>query len=79
MIERHRRYVSRGHHRLNYFRVPLHPPSQFSAKNTLRPVTVRQIISATQAHPDAEFKVDDQELGQVSPLLFSFRLARDME
>lgn len=52
---------------------------QFSAKNTLRPVTIRQIISATQAHPDAEFKVDDQELGQVSLLSSSLRIAQHME
>lgn len=32
---------------------------------TLRPVTIKQVLESTQAHPDAEFKIDDVELGHV--------------
>lgn len=35
--------------------------------NTLRPVTIKQIIDATQAHPDAEFRIDGAEVSQVCP------------
>jgi replication factor A2 len=34
--------------------------------NTLRPVTIKQILDAQQAHPDAEFRIDGVEVGQVS-------------
>ena len=37
-----------------------------SAKSALRPVTIRQIKSATQSNPDADFKIDGVELGQIS-------------
>ncbi len=34
--------------------------------NTLRPVTVKQIQSASQSHQDADFKIDDVEIGQLT-------------
>jgi hypothetical protein len=37
-------------------------------KDTLRPVTIKQIIDAQQPHPDAEFKLDGHEMTQVTPL-----------
>ncbi|KAH8679021.1 hypothetical protein BGZ60DRAFT_255612 [Tricladium varicosporioides] len=37
-----------------------------SGKETLRPVTIKQIIDATQAHPDGNFKVDDSEISQIT-------------
>ncbi|CAO1618947.1 unnamed protein product [Sympodiomycopsis kandeliae] len=40
--------------------------SKSAAKNNLRPVTIRQIRSASQSHPDADFKVDGHEIGQLS-------------
>ncbi|KAG4443205.1 hypothetical protein IFR05_001347 [Cadophora sp. M221] len=35
-------------------------------KETLRPVTIRQIIDAQQPHPDAEFKIDGAEVTQLT-------------
>ncbi|KAK5162653.1 hypothetical protein LTR04_003152 [Oleoguttula sp. CCFEE 6159] len=35
-------------------------------KDTLRPVTIKQILDAQQPHPDAEFKVDGSEITQVT-------------
>ncbi|KAL9124388.1 MAG: hypothetical protein Q9217_006275, partial [Psora testacea] len=35
-------------------------------KDTLRPVTIKQVLDAQQPHPDAEFKIDDVEITQVS-------------
>ena len=36
-------------------------------KDTLRPVTIKQLLDAQLPHPDAEnFKIDDTEIGQVS-------------
>ena len=37
-------------------------------KDTLRPVTIKQVVDAQQPHPDAEFKIDEVEIIQVSPL-----------
>ncbi|KTW32319.1 uncharacterized protein T551_05052 [Pneumocystis jirovecii RU7] len=37
-----------------------------SSGNTLRPVTIKQILEASQQHPDAEFKIDGVEIGQLS-------------
>ncbi|PWW76491.1 replication protein A, subunit RPA32 [Tuber magnatum] len=34
--------------------------------STLRPVTIRQVLEATQPHPEAEFKIDDVELTQLT-------------
>lgn len=39
---------------------------QTSAKQTLRPLTIRQIRNAEQPHPDADFRVDGQDIGQVT-------------
>ncbi|CZT45477.1 probable replication protein A subunit [Rhynchosporium secalis] len=35
-------------------------------KETLRPVTIRQIIDAVQPHPDADFKIDGAEITQLT-------------
>lgn len=35
-------------------------------QHALRPVTIRQLLSASQVHADAEFRVDDMELGQIT-------------
>ncbi|KAH9220164.1 hypothetical protein DL95DRAFT_357853 [Leptodontidium sp. 2 PMI_412] len=35
-------------------------------KETLRPVTIRQIIDAQQPHPDADFKIDGAEVTQLT-------------
>ncbi|GAK64515.1 replication protein A, subunit RPA32 [Moesziomyces antarcticus] len=37
-----------------------------ASNNTLRPVTIRQLINAEQPHPDADFIVDGAELGQLT-------------
>lgn len=39
---------------------------QAYGKDTLRPVTIKQVLEATQAHPDADFKLDGQEMTQVN-------------
>lgn len=39
--------------------------TQKEASHSLRPLTVAQILKATQAHADAEWTVDDSEIGQV--------------
>lgn len=36
-------------------------------QDTLRPVTIKQVLDAQQPHPDAEFKIDDIEITQVLP------------
>ncbi|CAD6448737.1 a65059be-1b1a-456d-b4b3-c41272c7c621 [Sclerotinia trifoliorum] len=35
-------------------------------KDTLRPVTIKQILDAEQPHPDADFKIDGSEVTQLS-------------
>ncbi|RDW80471.1 putative replication protein A subunit [Coleophoma crateriformis] len=35
-------------------------------KDTLRPVTIKQIIDATQPHPEADFKIDGSEVTQLT-------------
>ena len=42
---------------------------QKEASHSLRPLTVSQVLKATQAHADADWAVDDAEIGQVSCLL----------
>ncbi|EEP75469.1 predicted protein [Uncinocarpus reesii 1704] len=37
-----------------------------ATKESLRPVTIKQLNDATQAYTDAEFKIDDTEITQVS-------------
>ena len=39
---------------------------QKGGNNTVRPVTVKQIVSADQAHPDSDFQIDGHEVGSVS-------------
>jgi len=39
---------------------------QTFGKDTLRPVTIKQILDAEQAHPDAEFKLDGHEITQIT-------------
>ncbi|CAL8578446.1 Replication factor A protein 2 [Xanthoria parietina] len=36
------------------------------SKDTLRPCTIKQVLDATQPHPDAEFKIDDIEVQQIT-------------
>lgn len=45
---------------------------QRTAAQSLRPVTVKQVHSATQAHTDAEWMLEDMEIGQVSLTLFLY-------
>ncbi|KAI9825333.1 MAG: replication factor A protein 2 [Phylliscum demangeonii] len=41
-------------------------PSKTYGKDTLRPVTIRQLLLAQQPHPDAEFKIDGTEVTQIT-------------
>ncbi|KAL8712540.1 MAG: hypothetical protein Q9225_006930, partial [Loekoesia sp. 1 TL-2023] len=36
------------------------------SKDTLRPCTIKQVLDATQPHPDADFKIDDIEVQQLT-------------
>ncbi|KAL8848176.1 MAG: hypothetical protein Q9221_006784 [Calogaya cf. arnoldii] len=36
------------------------------SNNTLRPCTIKQVVEATQPHPDALFKIDDVEVEQIT-------------
>ncbi|KAI9821783.1 MAG: replication factor A protein 2 [Pycnora praestabilis] len=40
--------------------------SKTYGKDTLRPVTIKQVLDAQQPHPDAEFKIDGTEITQVT-------------
>ncbi|PQE13698.1 replication factor A2 protein [Rutstroemia sp. NJR-2017a BVV2] len=40
--------------------------SKTYGKDTLRPVTIKQILDAVQPHPDADFKIDGVEVTQLS-------------
>ncbi|TGO23500.1 hypothetical protein BPAE_0130g00180 [Botrytis paeoniae] len=40
--------------------------SKTYGKDTLRPVTIKQILEAVQPHPDADFKIDGSEVTQLS-------------
>lgn len=42
---------------------------QTYGKDTLRPVTIRQLLHALHPHPDAEFKVDGSDITQVLMLV----------
>lgn len=44
---------------------------QRSAPQSLRPVTIKQIYAATQAHTDAEWMLEEVEVGQVRSSLFN--------
>ncbi|EKM55343.1 uncharacterized protein PHACADRAFT_173451 [Phanerochaete carnosa HHB-10118-sp] len=37
-----------------------------NSQHALRPVTVKQLLSASQVHADAEFRIDDMELGHIT-------------
>ncbi|GJE87148.1 replication protein A subunit [Phanerochaete sordida] len=37
-----------------------------NAQQALRPVTISQLARASQAHADAEFRIDDMEIGQIT-------------
>ncbi|KAK6531186.1 replication factor A protein 2 [Arthrobotrys megalospora] len=41
-------------------------PSRSAAKNTLRPVTIKQIVEAQTPHDDNTFVIDDAETGNVA-------------
>jgi hypothetical protein len=43
--------------------------------STIRPVTIRQVLGAQQAHPDADFTIDGVEIGQVSDSLLALKNA----
>ncbi len=47
--------------------VPILTLFQAYGKDTLRPVTIKQVLDASQAHPDADFKLDGHEMTQVPP------------
>jgi hypothetical protein len=57
---------------LESIRSTMHPDLRFSARlqktaaASLRPVTIKQILTANQPHTDAEFTIDDTEPTQVS-------------
>ncbi|KAL8782405.1 MAG: hypothetical protein Q9213_005408 [Squamulea squamosa] len=36
------------------------------SRDTLRPCTIKQVLDATQPHPDADFKIDDVEVQQLT-------------
>jgi hypothetical protein len=38
-------------------------------KDTVRPVTIKQVLDAQQPHPDADFKIDGDAISQVRPHL----------
>jgi replication factor A2 len=47
------------------FRIPANFGTKGYGKDTVRPVTVKQILDAQQPHPDADFKVDGDAISQV--------------
>ena len=49
--------------------LPLNPtntPQGVYGRDNLRPCTILQVLQAQQPHPDAEFKIDDVEITQVT-------------
>ena len=46
------------------------PQGTYGAE-TLRPVSILQVLNASQPHPDASFSIDDVEITQVHPLSLS--------
>lgn len=44
-------------------------PQGTYGQDTLRPVTIKQVLDAQQPHPDADFKIDDVEITQVNSLV----------
>lgn len=59
----------RGEYVQDFSLLSLHHPRsdlwQGYGKDTVRPVTIKQILDAQQAHPDADFKVDGDPISQV--------------
>lgn len=43
----------------------LYVPQGTYGQDTLRPVTIKQVLDAQQPHPDADFKIDEVEITQV--------------
>lgn len=41
-------------------------PSKGYSKDSLRPVTIKQLVDATHPHPDADFKVDSVDVTQIT-------------
>ncbi|KAL9026126.1 MAG: hypothetical protein Q9196_005161 [Gyalolechia fulgens] len=41
-------------------------PQNSLSKDTLRPCTIKQVLDASQPHPDADFKIDDIEVQQLT-------------
>ena len=44
----------------------LYVPQGTYGQDTLRPVTIKQVLDAQQPHPDADFKIDEVEITQVT-------------
>jgi len=53
----------------------LNVKQQGFGKDTLRPVTIKQLVDAQLPHPDADFRIDNNEITQVGFLLASQRVA----
>lgn len=51
--------------------------AQARGNQSLRPITIKQFLSASQPHPDADFIIDDVDVNQVSIHRFSFALCMD--
>ncbi|KAI5288944.1 replication factor A protein 2 [Ascosphaera aggregata] len=52
--------------RANRFKSSVHTKKSRFTKESLRPVTLKQVVDATQAHPDADFRVDEQDVSHIS-------------
>lgn len=44
-------------------------------KDTVRPLTIKQILDAEQPHPDADFKVDGENISQVRLKMMNLLMA----
>ena len=54
---------------------PLDSPSGKKRGNgpqSIRPVTIKQMLGVSQPHPDGEYRIDDAEVHQVSAILLLF-------
>ncbi|KAL8769514.1 MAG: hypothetical protein Q9209_004575 [Squamulea sp. 1 TL-2023] len=52
-------------HRVEITKPPFSDQGTIS-RDTLRPCTIKQVLDATQPHPDADFKIDDVEVQQLT-------------
>ncbi|KIP09545.1 hypothetical protein PHLGIDRAFT_86640 [Phlebiopsis gigantea 11061_1 CR5-6] len=63
-------YANKGEGGGGYVQSPFSSPGggarRQAAQHALRPVSIKQLLSATQVHADAEFKIDDLEVGQIT-------------